>query len=232
MPTIYDWPASVQPNRSMFYAGGQAVDGGFTVAGARIASPEPGGLAMLEATFSANGGRSNRGQARRVSWLLSKVGNQSVFRFRLSRSPQLVSAADLGLDPQLEVSGVSWDNGQPFDNGLNFMFMPIALAGAAALEGTTVLVLELAQYGEVLQFGHLIGHDSRTYHVDAIDYDGAGSATLTVSPPLRADIEIGDAFTFRPSMLCTVQDPAAFRSMFDAGGIVVPGSVTLLEAIL
>lgn len=230
-PTILDWPSAIVPAGQMFYAGGQSVDGGFTTGGTLIAAPEAGGRAMLQAQFSAFGGWGGRVNARLISWLFSKIANQTIWRFPIARSPQLVSAMDLGLDPALDDDGIPWDNDQPFDNGFNWLFEPAVEVTVAALEGSTSITLDLTAYGDVLQYGHLIGHHGRAYHVDEIDYPGDGAATLTVSPPLREDVGIGDLITFRPTMLCTVQDPSAFRAMFAPAGIIVPGSLTMLEAL-
>lgn len=226
-PTIYQWPASIIPARAMFYAGGQGIEGGYTTGGVLNVYREAGGRAALEATFSNFGGVN----ARLISWLTSLVMNGRVFRFPLSRCPQLVSARDLGLSASLEWDGLPWDNDQPFDNDENWAFEPVVEASAAALKGSATLVLDVGDTGEALQHGHVIGHADRAYMVEAIDYDGT-EATLTVSPPLRVAVADGDLVTFRPSMLCSVEDPGAFRSMFDVGGIIQPGSLTLREVLI
>lgn len=227
-PIVYDWPRSIVPAFAMFRTGGQGVEGGYTTGGVLSVFPEAGGRASVEASFSY----FNNTNARIVSWLTSKVMNGTVFRFPLSRCPQLVSLSDLSYTTEQEDEGTPWSNEQPWDTEENWLFDPMVPATEAALKGAVSITIDLSEFGSVVQYGHVIGHRSRAYMIEDIDYQDDGTAVLMISPPLRRPVAQGDPITFLPSMLCAVEDPNSFRSMFDAGGLIQPGSVTLREVLL
>lgn len=229
-PTIYDWPESIVPASALFYAGGQVRDGGVTAGGVLVLHPEPGGRAIVEMQFNYTADEADRVLA---SWLFSKVSNGNVFRFRLPPSLQLVTAEDIGLDaPEgYEESGIPWDGDVYWDNDLGWEFEPGVFASAAALEGETALMVDMAGLAPGIRHGHVVGICDHAYMVDDIEYDG-DAATITVNPPLRGDIDTGDFVTFRPRMIGTVSDPATFRAMFEYGFLVRPGSATLTEVLV
>ncbi len=235
-PEIFDWPASMVSARSLFLAGGQAAQGGQTLLGQNITTPEPGGRASLRMDFSTlKTERDNRLSA----WVASKVTTGAIFRVPLFTSHQLVSLADLGLSPTTAelATGISFETVETgdtayWDNDYGWAYEPVVLASAAGTEGDNTLVLDLSDYGEALQVGHVIGHMSRAYMVDAISYDGSNVATLKVSPPWRQNIAIGDVITFRPTMLGQVADASGFAGMFELGFLVKPGMVTFTEAMI
>jgi len=229
-PAIYDWPSGIVPAGMLFHAGGQATGGGLTVAGVLVQNPEPGGRAALDMAFNY----VKLGYQRRLaSWLMSKASNGSVFRVRLANSLQLVPLADLGLSlpNDYQTIGVPWDGDLYWDSDLGWQYDVGALATAVALEGTSTLVIDMSAYALGLYEGHVIGHQDRAYMVDAIDYAGS-IATITVSPPLRVEVAIGDYITFRPRMMGTVQDPAGLRSLVDSADNLRLGSITVIEALI
>jgi len=228
MIEVYDWPSALMPASQLFRVPGAATDGGFTTGGARVMSPDIGGRAVLDWTFNA---QQHPSAQRLFSWLVSKVGSGHVFRLPVITSGQLVQAGDIGVDPTLFETAVPWDDGTLFDDGTGWEAEVGAFTVATALEGATVIVLDMAGMVEGLGHGHAIGILGRTYLVDDISYLGGG-ATITVTPPLRTDVDVGDFVTFRPRMYGTCVDAESFKSMFDLSGVIRPGTISFAEAIL
>jgi hypothetical protein len=232
-PIVYDWPATLVPSAQLFHAPGQVFEGGFTSKGAELVSPEPGGRAYLEMNFNTL--KTDR-DARLASWLFSKLATGAIFRIPLYRSPQLVPDADLSpLTDDVPEIGLPWHD----DNAVDLLWdgdigwgsevgSPVTIG---ALEGGVTFSVDMSSLGNVLLPGHVIGYNNRAYMVDAIEYDDAGVATITVNPPLRTDAEAGEMITFRPYMIVRVRDPAGFRSLFDRK-LVTPGALMLSEVLL
>lgn len=233
-PVILDWPLAVVPTGQVFYAPGQAFDGGYTSGGAETLSPEPGGRAYLDMAFNTL--KSDQA-SRLASWIMSK--GSAIWRVPLFRSVQLVPQADLLLPAPDPLVGVPWEDdagddllwdgdiGWGPDYGVN--------PTVAALEGAVTLTIDMSPYGQVLLPGHVIGYRERSYMVDAIVYsEDDGTAVVTVTPPLRTAVVLGDdnQVTFRPFMYARMLDPSSFRAMFDQGRWVKPGNVAFAEVIL
>ena len=193
---VWGFPA-IAVRGQLFRAGGQAYDGGFTSGGARLSSPEPGGRSYLEVQLSL---QTNEWNYPFTSWLMSKL-NGDIFSIKLTKTPQLVSNAALGLPEKSTIpwaplnsqsSPVNWDNNQPWaDDGGIFVVVDIAL------EGSTQLKINMAGFGEIIKHGHVIGVGDHSYIVDNIYYED-GIATIDVNPPLRRDITDDDYVLTRP----------------------------------
>jgi len=229
---ISDWPSAVIPYRQMLRAAGSNVRSGFTLATVQQSHPEIGGRAVLEAEFSNFGGDVD---STMISGLISEVYAGRVFRMPVTRSAQTVSAIELGATESIDIDGLPWSNDEPWSNDQNWAFNPVAEITADALEGSVSLTVDLTPYGRVLSFGKWIGIgaeiDGAPNMVRRVQYNGL-IATLSMSLPLRADFEAGDLIRFKPTMLGTVQNPEEFAGMFEAGEIIKPGRVRLLEALL
>lgn len=228
---VYDWPWTVRPRDQLFHVPGQATEGGFTVGGARTLSPEVGGRAVLKWTFDTQREQSEAG--RLYSWLISKVSNGSVFRLPVGNSKQLASAEALGIAAPAGANsrGLPWEGDILWSNGQGWEFDPGVMTVGTALEGSTVLTVNFGTLLPGLWHGHVIGIAGRAYKVDDIEYDGS-IATITVTPPLRADVAAGDFVTFRPKMYGVCVDPSSFEALFDVGIWIRPGSITFAEAII
>lgn len=208
--------------KQLFYVPGAFKVGGFTNGGARISSAEPGGFGFLEIQPAL------RLEWKRptLSWLMSKT-NGEVLRFRLAPTPQVMTGELLR------------GTGTPF-NGI----YTLNLAGvkgdaqttctAAALSGSATLKIDMRDYGQILQAGHLIGHDHDCYMVDEVVYGVNNEATITVRPPLRRDVAIGDAALFRPYFTGQITNGDEVRALYDAAdnGHMSLGKITLAEVIL
>jgi hypothetical protein len=224
-PTIYDWPAAAVRFRDGFFrVAPQVVDGGMTLSSALIAYGVPGGRAMLQVDFATlpacAGGLG--------SWLATMMATQAVFRVPIRVKPQLLSAAELGIADD-DGDGIDWDNGQPWDNGFGWAFEPGIGAVAAVAEGSTVLSIGAVTFDPSLFLGRATG--AGAYLVMAAVATDTG-VDLTVTPPLRADVAIGDFVTFRPNLLATVQDASAFLELFRSNRWFQPGSITFVEALV
>ena len=228
-PTIYDWPSQIQFQDAAFFAGGQGTEGGMTTGGILVGHPEPGGRSAMQVTFKTAGPCV----VAMDSWVMSKMRPQTVFRVAVHRSRQLVDFADLGLTVPSGYDGVGipWEGDLYWSNDMGWAYDPAAIAGAIGAEGSTTLVIDMTGYDHGLSHGHVIGVGDRAYLVDDITYDG-DTATVTVTPPLRDAVAVGDFITFRPKMLATVQDPESFRSMFRHRKYLQPGSITFVEALI
>lgn len=231
-PTIYDWPSSVSPSAQLFYAGGQMQDGGFTSSGARVGYPEPGGRSFLDLEFSY---QRNESPDTLVSWLMSKIANGNLFRVTIAQTPQILNDDDLGLSGA-STNGRLWAAegvvpARTWDNENLWAFEPGSVAGAAALEGTTTLTVDMGSLPAALKVGHVIGIADTAYLVDDLEWDGT-LATITVDPPLRVDISADDFITFRPKMICFATNPENFRANYRPPNNILPGSIRMSEAIL
>lgn len=232
--TVYDWPNTILPARQLFFAGGQAFEGGFTSGGARILAPEPGGRSFLDVEFDYQLAALRDPM---VSWACSKIANGNIFRVPIARSPQIISAADLGLSVgTLETTGLPWaaeglNSEGPWDNDQNWSFEVGALVDATALEGATSVSIDIGSLTAALKPGHVIGIGDVPYLVADIEWDGT-AATVTIDPPLRADVAADDYVTFRPKMLCVAESPDSFRGLYEPADLIRLGSVRFIEAIL
>lgn len=186
---------------------------------------EPGGFSTLTYEFTAFGGAV---APRMVSWLTSAIRNARIFRLPIVISPQLVPAVDFGVSASADFSGVPWANNQPWSNGSNWAFEPIAPVASLGLKGSTQIIIDMTELGQILWHGHVIGEGRNAYMVDDIEYEGV-YAYATVSPPLRRTVNVGSRVLFRPYMTGICTSPDGFEDMFDRAGIVRPGTVTFTE---
>jgi len=227
---VYDWPP-LRIRRSLFFAGGQAFEGGFTSGGAKILTPEPGGRSFLDLDFAVQKGRDPL-----ISWAMSKIANGNIFRVPIRCSPQVISASDLGVNVSNASDGVPWAAeglipAHSWDNGQNWAYEIGAVAQAAALEGTTSIVVDMGDLEPALRPGHVIGIGDTPHLVADIEWDES-VATIEIDPPLRADLSSGAYITFRPTMLCVAENPESFRGLYGASSLVELGSVRFIEAIV
>ena len=91
-PEIYDWRSTIIPASQVLVAGGQAVQGGFTLGGAVSESPEPGGRAVLSVAFNAMRTVAELD----ASWTMSRLMDGSIMRVPIFASPQLVTDVAIG----------------------------------------------------------------------------------------------------------------------------------------
>ncbi|WP_226782756.1 hypothetical protein [Oceaniglobus trochenteri] len=228
VPRIYTWRRELVPTDQVFMAGGTSVDGGMTLGGALVQSPEPGGRATLIMGFGLLARRANLA----ASWTYSRAMNGAVFSIPIRCTDQLVDRKGL-LPPATD--GIPWSEGQPWGNGENWGWNPTAPLVASAGRGTVEVVTDLSAYGPVLQVGHVIGFsvdgvDSAHIVMD-IDYDG-DTATIAIQPPLRRAVTEDVRLRFRPSMLATCRNPAEFAAPFGLGRFTRPGSARFVEALI
>lgn len=229
---IWDFP-TLDVRSQLFHAPGQAFEGGFTSGGVRVTAPEPGGRAYLEVELSL---QVNEWDAPFASWIMSKI-NGDIFRVPLVRTPQVVSTTSLDLGS--EVFGLPWaQEGQylesAWDNDENWSYgdLPIPVT-SGALEGSTVVTVDLSEFGQVLKIGHVIGFDDSSYLVDEIEYDD-NSATITVKPPFRKDIAVDDEIKLRPVFTGSISNGAEIRAAYEAQnvGYVQPARIIFTEVII
>jgi len=176
--TIWDFP-NLNVKAQLLRVPGFAFEGGLTVGGARISSPEPGGRAVLEMQLSL---ATKERTAPEVSWLMSMT-NGHIFKVLLKRTPQLVALPN-------EVSTTM-------------------TANAAALEGAAILTVNTGAFGTILKRGHVIGHDNYSYVIYDVSYAGAiatvklspalrkpvaSGATIRLRPYFLGSIANGDEF--------------------------------------
>lgn len=226
---IWDLP-ELPVKGQVFNVPGAAYDGGFTSGGARISSPDPAGRSVLELQLAFQVGEWDLPF---FSWLMSKT-NGHIFRVRLTKTPQLVSDAALGI----ETNTVPWDQTglMPFstwDNNQNWLSDGASAETIdIALEGSLTLKIDMSGFGEVLRSGHVIGHRSNAYIVDEITYN-SGVATVTINPPLRHDVNEGDIIYFRPYFLGTISNGQELKATYDSAnvGFIQPGRIILSEVI-
>ncbi|WP_372993889.1 hypothetical protein [Sulfitobacter sp.] len=230
VPKVYDWRSDIIPNSQTFIAGGQSIQGGLTLGGVSIQSPEPGGRASLTMTFPELRRQSNLN----ASWTYSRVMNQSIMRVPLYLSDQLLASSAIG-DAGYG-NGIPWSEGQPWGSGENWAYSPSAALAAAALKGADTCKVDMSGLGRVLAIGHVVGFSLEGFdfaHVIMdISYDSSDVATVEVQPPMRRAASLGDVMLFRPKMLVTCQNPAEFAGAFSYGLFTQPGQIRFIEAMV
>lgn len=222
MTEIFDFP-TVPVSKQLFHVPGGAVEGGFTAGAVRILSPEPGGRSVLEMQIAL---QVREWDYPTSSWIMSK-GNGEIFRVRLAPTPQVLRARG--------VSPVPWDNNQPWSNLQPWAGDIVATYSVSALEGSTTLIVDMSGHGDILRNGHVIGHGNNCYIADKVVYDSdTGRATVTVKPPLRKNVSVGDVAYFRPFFIGTIGNIDQVRVTYDAenNGAIQIGKITFLEAIV
>jgi hypothetical protein len=218
---IFDFPA-LRVSKQVFHVPGQAVDGGFTSGAVRILSPEPGGRSVLELQIALQVGEWDNPES---SWLMSK-GNGEVFRVRLAPTPQVLSARSAQPDWR---SNALWSEQKPVSTDM------VARYDAVALEGSTTLVVDMTAHGDRIRRGHVIGHGDTCYGIDKVIYNHTTHrATLTVKPPLRNPVAVGDTVLFRPYFTGVMGNIEELRTTYDAEqvGAIQLGKIVFTEAIV
>lgn len=228
-PTIYDWRDDVTPINQVFRAAGQATDGGMTLGGVSVESPEPGGRAELALEFSAFATEAANLNA---SWTVSRICNGNVMRVRLWDSVQLVKGADLfgsAADHYEPISDSPASDGEPT------RWAPQVPVAAAAAKGAASFTVDMTDVGEILRLGHVIGFNVGGYDFAHMVMDityAAGVATVEVSPPLRRALTTSDAMLFRPAMLVTCRNAREVMSNFTSGRHMQLNGARFAEALV
>lgn len=232
MTVIYDWPYSIAPISSVFRAGGQARQGGFSRGGARFLNPEPGGRATYDMAFSPFAIEADNLKA---SWVMSRIMNGAYMRIKLWPSVQILNATALGVSGTLISQGIPWDNGNPWD-GAYWEYNPTADVSEAASRGATTVKVDMSAYGEVLKLGHVIGFTAGsfdfTHEVMDISYDGSDVATIEVSPPLRRALTTSDTAQLFPTGIFQCTNPNEVAGMYHAGRHVQFNTARMVEALV
>lgn len=221
---IFNFP-TCPVSKQLFHVPGAAQEGGFTVGGVRMFSPEPGGRSVLEMQISL---QVREWEYPIVSWLSSK-GNGEVFRVRLAPTPQVLGARSVGGVPWGPEPGTLWSGDVPWEGDITAYF------AANALEGSASVQVNMTGYGDIARPGHVFGDASTTYIIDEIEYDAdTNIATITPKPPLRRNITAGDPVYFRPFFTGTIANIAEVRQTYDAenNGHIQPGRIIFAESIV
>lgn len=220
MTKVYSFP-TFRIESQLFHVPGQGYDGGLTSGGAQFITPEPGGFATLETQPALI---DTEWDAPLASWIMSKISGQ-VFRVRLAPSPQIAYSRRRGM------AAVPWSNGQAWSNQQNWDGDFTARYSAAGLKGSVTMQFDLTGVGPIVGPGHVVGHESETYLIDEITYDG-DVATAIVTPPLRRDIAAGDNCYLRPWFTGRISNGADIRAAYNNMGHVKPGKIILQEALV
>lgn len=222
----YSFP-SFPISKQLFHVPGQAYDGGLTAGGARISSPEPGGFSMLEIQPAMQVDEWNFPIS---SWLMSKTNGQ-IFTVRLAPTPQIAQQLIGGSEPWAAGTGYP---SLPWSNLENWAGDLVAHYSAISLQSSNVIVIDMSVTGRILQPGHVIGHKQITYLVDEISYNNANVATITVTPPVRTPIAVGDIAYFRPWFTGVISNPSEFITTYDAAnaGNIQLNRIVLNEVVL
>ena len=227
-PMIYDWPTSCAPIDQIFWAGGQAIAGGMTLGGVSVENPEPGGRATCSMNFAAF---VDDDANRDASWLASRIRNGNIMRVPLWETVQLV--------PADQIFGAAADHFvetvDPFSDIPKTAWNPSVAFTAPAAKGSTTVVANMGDLGQVLREGHVIGYKAGSYDfahvVMAVSYAG-NVATATIDPPLRRAIAVADRMLLRPMMLATCANPSETIGTFTMGRTMRFGSAVFKEALV
>ncbi len=228
---VWDFP-NLPVSKQVFHVPGAVFDGGFTSGGARISSPEPGGRAVLELQLALS---VNEFSAPLVSWLMSKT-NGEIFRVKLAKTPQILRTDALGIASggagipwaaEGFYSESAWDNDMLWTDDVAFY------AAESALEGATVLVVDLTGFDDIIMPGHVIGHGDSCHMVNDLDQLG-NIATLSVTPPLRRPVSVGDLILTEPVFIGTISNGSEIRTTYDASnnGHIALNRIVFNEVVL
>jgi hypothetical protein len=169
-----------------------------------------------------------------ASWTISRILNGNVMRIGLYSTVQLVAASAItAADVD---NGIPWSNSQPWGNGENWAWSPSSPIAAAALKGASTFTADLADVGEILKIGHVIGFYvdgfSFAHMVMDIAYDTSDVATVTVEPPLRRSLTTSDTMLYRPMVMVTCRNAREVMSNFTSGRHMSFNSARFAEAIV
>ena len=233
VPTIFDWPALVEPINQTFMAGGQGIDGGMTLGGMSTVNPEPGGRSELMMDF-AQFALTDANLA--ASWIMSRVQNGAIMRIPLySPSVQLITDEVLGIST---ANGVNWSNSLPWSDGSPWRADPqVAVTIGGAKGATTVRVNTGALPAYMLKPGHVIGfrvagYDFAHMIVDAVYFNSGFATTVTLNPPLRRAITTTDRARLRPVMLATCVNAREIVMALRLGRFAALNSARFVEALV
>lgn len=221
---IYEFPR-FPIEKQVFYASGLAIDGGYTIGGARVMSNEPGGFGILDIQPAF---QVNEFEKPETSWLMSKINGQ-ILRVRLAPTPQIANAqmARNGFKGVPWDTELLWSNNQKWDGDTDLVFV------SAANAGTSEVKIDCSTLGKIFSRGHLIGHEFSTYMIDEIDYDGM-IATIILTLPLRNHVGVNDKARLRPFFTGTITNGSDIVETYDASlnGIIQMPKITMTETII
>lgn len=226
---IFDFPQG-NVGKQLFYAAGQAYDGGLTSGGARQLSPEPGGFSFLEIepTWIVN-----ESDDPFMSWFFSAATNGTIFRIPLTVTPQLVPTAAF-FNADTSYATVLWDNDQPWDNDEPWLISDLGPSVVGSFNaGVSEIVVSMGVYDNIFKRGHVIGHGDVSYMINRITYVGS-VATIKISPPLRHALINGEQLKFRPFFLGICTNSENVRVTYDAEnkGKIKPNKIVFSEVII
>jgi hypothetical protein len=155
-------------------------------------------------------------------------------RIGLYNTVQLVKASSItAADVD---NGIPWANSQPWATDENWAWGPSSPIAAAALKGASTFTANLADVGEILKIGHVIGFYvdgfSFAHMVMDIAYDAADVATVTVEPPLRRALTTSNTMLYRPTAMVTCRNAREVMSNFTSGRHMAFNSARFAEAIV
>ncbi|MBN8292803.1 hypothetical protein JI664_12585 [Rhodobacter sp. NTK016B] len=229
-PTIYDWRKVCAPLNQVVRAGGSSDAGGMTLGGASVQYPRPGGRIALTMDFATF---ATVEQNEAASWTISRIMAGALMRIPIFRSVQLVPAGDLSGSDE---PGIPWANGEPWANYENWAWNPSAYIPAVALKGAETFTLSTNGLASALRIGHLVG-----FHIDGYDFahvvmeidpNGDGTSEVTVAPPLRRSLAIGDRMRFRPTIIATCINPDEVVGTFQYRRRMQFGQARFVEALV
>lgn len=227
---IWDFPI-LQVQSQIFYAPGEAFDGGFTSGSAQVTSPEPGGRAFLEIELAL---QTDEWENPFSSWIMSKT-NGDIFKVQLVKTPQVVPAGKLNVS----AAGIPWGaetiypdskwNNDEFWSS-DDIYVP---SNGAFYDGQNVISVNVSEFGQVLKHGHVIGAGDYSHIIDDISYSG-NIATLTIKPPLRKDVSSGEQIYLRPWFLGRIVNGSEMRATYrkQNEGHIQPSRIVFAEVIL
>lgn len=222
---VFDFP-NFPIEKQLFYTPGTASAGGFTMGGARIMTYEPGGFAHLDIQPAM---QVNEWLFPETSWLMSQ-GSGRILRVKMAPTPQMAGGFNsLGTGS----AGVPWDGDILWSN-LQTWTGDLALTfGAVSLKGSGTVTVDTASYGAIFSRGHLIGHKFSAYMINKVTPVSGSLYELSISPPLRSDVAIGDTAYNRPYFTGQISNQNEILQTYDAemAGIIQMPKITLMEVI-
>lgn len=210
--TLSNFP-SFPIRAQLFTVNSFARQGGFTLGGSRVYSPDPSGVARLHMTPSLI---RDEPSAPLASWFMSNVSGEVMIVKLNSSTPQIASAK----------TNVTWDNNQPWDNNQHWTSETVTESHIASDISDNTLHIVTSELNIPLQKGHLIGHRNNCYLIDKITSIEDNNMTVVVKPPLRSNVGQGDTLHLSPWFTGVVVNPDSIRDAYSA---VNMGKVTIPE---
>lgn len=230
MTEVVDWPRDLCPQNEVVSVKAAAIQGVYTLGGVRQSSAVIGGRMMYRADFPAFGGHE---KLRLATWMASTLTGGTIVRVPIRNRSQVPTLESVGLGDlaQYERTGIPFDDGSLFDDGIGFEVDIIATVATDVLAGSVEMTLIDPGFGNAIAHGHVFSVNGRINKIASVTAE-AGLITIRSFVPFVSAPRAGDIVSFRPYFIGQCANAEAFLALIEAGRVIRPGSIELIEVRL